>query len=332
MAGGKPMNEIEIGRHLGSEVAYTDQQAKDRAQLRLEQHIHASGGLPRRLAEPARERHYGRWLATAAALVAAAVTLQVLLPRGAGGPTSARAALRRLAALASAAPGIEVGPGQFVYTDRRELQRDTRADLATGLSWTFEVPIEREEWVASDGSGRVLARFGDPVFVSQADEAAWRQSGSPPLLQSRMSDQSFEPGGLPFYDVASLPTDPGDLAALIEARKIIRRPAGDAETLDIIGILLAETYSSPDIRAALFRVGSSLPGIELLGETIDPLGRSGIAVGITEDGIRTELIFDEATSALLAQERVEAGGGPADILGWRAYMEPKVVGSVDQHR
>jgi hypothetical protein len=41
----------------------------------------------------------------------------------------------------------------------------------------------------------------------------------------------------------------------------------------------------PDL-GALYRLIESLPGVQLLGSMTDKLGRHGIAVGYTQDGMR----------------------------------------------
>ena len=73
------------------------------------------------------------------------------------------------------------------------------------------------------------------------------------------------------------------------------------------------------------------------GEVEDPVGRSGTGIAYTDRrrGIRHELIFDPATSALLGeQESIVRSGAfgfkapPGTPIGYAAYLESKVVDSV----
>jgi hypothetical protein len=140
-------------------------------------------------------------------------------------------------------------------------------------------------------------------------------------------------------DASGLPTDPLKLRHLIEARKIrgVEGPPGEAETFTLIGDMLRETYLPSDVRAAIYRLTAELPGVELLGEVHDPVGRPGTGIAFTDRkrGTRHELIFDPATSALLGERESIVGSAPYGFqappgtpIGYAAYLESKVVDSV----
>jgi hypothetical protein len=74
--------------------------------------------------------------------------------------------------------------------------------------------------------------------------------------------------------------------------------------------LLARPITPPALRAALFRVLAGLEGIRVLGATTDEQGRRGIAVAITFDGVRHELIFDPRSSLLLAERDIVVTAHP----------------------
>jgi hypothetical protein len=98
--------------------------------------------------------------------------------------------------------------------------------------------------------------------------------------------------------------------------------------------------TSPQLRAALFRVLADLPGVQLLGRQRDRLGRSGIAVAVTQGGsgrVREELLFDPATSNVLQTEGVQlraAPGGPAvpdgTVLQYTDFLSRGVVNSITE--
>jgi hypothetical protein len=54
----------------------------------------------------------------------------------------------------------------------------------------------------------------------------------------------------------------------------------------------------------LYQLVADLPGVELVFDVKDSLGRDGVAVAYTHAGVRDELIFDPDTSQLLAEQDV----------------------------
>jgi hypothetical protein len=102
----------------------------------------------------------------------------------------------------------------------------------------------------------------------------------------------------------------------------------------VIRDLLRAPLTPPDVRAALFEVAAGLPGIELLGEMDDRVGRPGVAVAMTAFPFtpwhRQEIvIFDPATSVLLEERSVglaSYGDTPAPFLwGYATYLETEIV-------
>ena len=178
------------------------------------------------------------------------------------------------------------------------------------------------------GSARTGARLvettGTPSFPTQKDETVWRAAGSPDLGGNQTTDESFkagapDQGGLFYFDLSNLPTDPSQLKQLIEERKIEGGPSGDAETFTIIGDMLRETYAPPALRAALYQIVADLPGVEYVGRVTDDAGRTGIAVAYpnAQGGLREELVFDPDTSKLLAERSVltqDSAEGPAGTV------------------
>jgi len=141
----------------------------------------------------------------------------------------------------------------------------------------------------------------------------------------------------PDVDLSNLPTDTAQLRQLIVDRKVEGGPAGDAETFTIIGDLLRETYAPPALRAALYHIAAGLPGVQLIGTVKDQAGRTGTAVAYASRGLRQELIFDPATSALLAEQSVVADPAAAQmdvpagtVMGWAVYLASGVVDSTSQ--
>lgn len=275
-----------------------------------------------------------RLLAAATAVVAAAAALVLVVFSGSGRVEPAAAQiLREAAGTAAAQAPVAPGPNQYLYT------RSRSAYLQASPGWSVLVPSEREAWISLDGSrkGRVRAVTGRPRFVSPDQRSGWLAAGSPPLPRAGAVEESMVSGTGGIVDPADLPTDPAALLAKIEARSIpgVEGPPGEAETFVLIGDLLRQGYLPSAVRAALYEAAAELPGVESLGEVEDPVGRPGLGVAFSDRGSRHELILDPATSALLGERETLLGtdaygfDAPAGTtIGWAAYLEQKVLGSV----
>ncbi len=298
-------------------------------------------------AGPARRARGGRrrWAVAAgvaAAAVAIAVAVPAMLPGGhpGGAPNAAAAALLRAAKVAATQEGTPPpGPGQYVYTKTESMNETDWANVGPNHDLYFSVliPVVREAWIGTDGSGRLLETNGTPTFLTEHDRSVWIAAGRPDLGGNQTHDESYKPGGLSYLDLTSLPTDPEQLRAMIEERKVEGGPPGEAETFTIIGDLLRETYAPPKLRAALYQIASELPDVQLVGNVKDPEGRDGIAVAYPNNGVLHELIFDPNTSTLLAerteitdpsQAHVQVPAGT--VVGWAAHLGSGIVDSPDQ--
>jgi hypothetical protein len=283
---------------------------------------------------PVRRR---RPLALAGALVAIAAVASVAaigLPfGGSGGASPAAAAVLRDAARTAASQRPTAPPvaGQYVYTKSEGLFQNTA--VTRGQTIKFYEQVTREAWIGPDGSGRIRERDGTPRFVTSADRDAWLSAGKPALTGDRNTDETFRRGGLHYFDLSKLPTDPHALESLVENRTIEGGPPGDAETFTILGDLLRETYAPPGVRSALYTIASELPGVQLVGPTDDHLGRRGTAVAYVSQGLRHELIFDPRTAALLGEQTTVSDPSqvrslPAGaVVEWTSYLSSGVVDS-----
>jgi hypothetical protein len=267
------------------------------------------------------------------ALVALLLLMQAILPPSVGGPDLAQATLSELASVAALNAAPALSRDQFLYVRTTSTLSRTRTDLTLGTSWTTIVSVRRETWLASDGSGRILERFGQPRFPTSTDRETWAQAGSPKLLpHGRRYDSPFHAGELAPRDLGALPRDPESLAALITSGEIAGISEGaHGNPLSTVADLLGEVPATAGLRSSLFNATALLTGIESLGIAADPLGRSGIAVAVVGSGVRVELIFDSKSSALLAKivSLVDAEGHPLRVLERTTYVDRVVVDSTD---
>lgn len=216
---------------------------------------------------------------------------------------SAQVALTRAAEVAAGATVPQLAPGQYLYA------RTAATELFTFGSgderWTAFVPVQQEFWIAPDGSGRIREVPGRPTFSGQRDRALWRASGKP-RVQGRPSDRVVGPGALAPDLGAEASTDAQSLALVLLRTDLASDLPEDQRLFVVSSDLLSSPLVTPELRSSLYHLVAGLDKVELLGHVKDPMGRTGIGVAIPSGSTGVEsrrvLIFDEATSAVLAEE------------------------------
>jgi hypothetical protein len=300
------MDEIELLRTFRVDPLGPDLGTTERARAKLRTAIALERGEKVAASRPRWRR---RRLIPAALVATAAVAIAALVVvTGSSGPgvsEAAAEALRQQARIAAGQPAFPPpGPGQYLYTKTREMFVNNRATPSGGW-YHYRNPVVRESWLGTDGRGRLRTKAGKVTFLTSEDRAEWRADGSPNIADSAVCSRPFcdewQPHGLRVWDLSNVTTDPAKLRQLIEERKLEGGPPGDGETFVIISDMLRETYAPPKLRAALYRVASELPGIELLGKVHDGVGREGVGVAYIINGMRDELIFNPETSAILGE-------------------------------
>jgi hypothetical protein len=267
----------------------------------------------------------GRLRTAVVALVVA--VLAIGLPRGPFsvlGPIdpAAAAALRQAATVAAGAHALDFGDG-YIYTKTQALWGFQASD------WRYLRPLVREDWMARDGSGRTREKVGKPIFLSEADRKAWEASGSKPFA----FNHDFGPGELePQFGNASLPTEVDPLREAVRELAAASHPwpRTDGQMFVVIRDLLRDPLTPPAVRAALFQVAASLPGIALLGDVTDRVGRPGVGIAMSNFLLHVEIvIFDPATSDLLEERTLGVlpygDTAPPITWGWSTYLETRVV-------
>lgn len=273
-----------------------------------------------------RSRRARRVAAALVLVVVLAALATVVLVRQEG-PATATELLRDASMVAADQPH-EASLGRYLYMRTRVQQLVVAGPQ--GDAWSYVLPIDEETWIAPDGSGRVRSVFGPVRFLGPRDQQRWEAAGSPELAGGE-SDDVLPEGSLTYEDLGQLPTDPTSLRAqLVEDVEAEGLPVNVGVFLRIAE-LLARGDAGPDLRSSLYEVVAQLPGVELAGEVIDPVGRPGVGVAMSyrQAGtpLRALMIFDEQTTELLAQERILVerapwvDADPGTLLSSIAYLE-----------
>lgn len=81
------------------------------------------------------------------------------------------------------------------------------------------------------------------------------------------------------------------------------------EAFTTIGDLIREAIAPPQVSAALYRAAPLIPGVSVIKDATDAIGRHGIAVALTSHGVRTEWIFSKQTHLYLGEKDINVANG-----------------------
>jgi hypothetical protein len=320
-----------------------ERQALDRARHELQG---ATVAAPRAAPRRGRDRRTAR-LALVVGLAAAIVVVVASLPKGSGtsgsgfGPAtaSARVVLERAARAISRQVWHPLKSGQWLYF--RQLGSNPAHD---GLASARANSVE-QVWIAASGAARIVGG-GDVLLFHQpraAILAEQRRQRRETHLHVMAYGQRYHWGAGPDYrQLIHLPADPIKLRRWIEDKGVnpgstCASGAADCNVFGFVESLLSGGPLPPKLSAALYRVIATLPGMRFIGQTSDPLGRRGVAVGYffkNQPG-RDELIFDPATGVFLAERGISLDpktmhGPVGSVVYWSAIDHEGIVNSDHQ--
>lgn len=233
--------------------------------------------------------------AAGAAALAAAIVL-ALLPRNTPGTSpAATRLLAKIATVAAAQPSPQVRNSQFWYI--KSWVSNLVCNGGSGNNCVLEKPHEAQIWQSVSN----LCVTG-----------LLREDGqdTPLKFSSNYLHCPYQ-GGVhdPTYRfLQSLPTDPHALLGLIERDMQGQLPRPE-EAFTTIGDLLGAAIAPPQVSAALYRTAALVPGVTVVPDAIDTIGRHGVAVAYTFRGIRTEWIFTKKTFRYLGARDVNVATG-----------------------
>jgi len=250
-------------------------------------------------------------VATGVALAAAAAISVAVpgtsRPEVSGGRPGVIQLLAKIATVAGRQPAPHVRDSQFEYV--KSLERDYVWSRAAGpgsgqTPWHIHLtrPYERQIWFSvSDLCRTGLLRQGATTVRVALPLGPPAHSDKPPCPNRGYLDE-------PTYRLLqSLPASPAALLHRIrafdnaQAGHPLRGAQADAAAFSTISDLVGESIVPPVIGAALYRAVALIPGVRMVPDAVDALGRHGVGVILRAGTIwgPTEMIFDRKTLQLI---------------------------------
>ena len=274
----------------------------------------------------------------AAALIAAGVAMVIVASQGTSPPPASAATVlyASAAALERSGPSLALGPHDYLY--ERSVARSRFVD-PEGHILLHELG---ETWTARNGAGRVRDTVLNRSVISRHLDVRLGPSSG----RQRPSAHPFTmayPVSLSYRQLQRLPSSPQRLATVVSrladrtARALRESSFRNAHSEIVLYVLrsLALSPAPTAVRAAVYQVMASTPGIKLLGHRRDALGRRGDMFAATLGAMRAEIIINPTTGRLLQFTRILMHPSGLDP-GWRpglisrdTYVEQVVVGSMN---
>jgi len=276
-------------------------------------------------------------LAAGAAVLGVATAATAISIASQGGPAlppPSKAAVQLLAKVADAAarePTPNVRDSQYMYAEIKEA--------------TVSLPDNLEPFIKSGSFPRQLRLRLQKLRTQKHTSQIWmpvadvcrtgllriaRQHGgwdNEPFSAGGPGVKCPSIGGLndaTYRLLQTLPTDPQALLAMIYKVERGHGPTPDQEAFVTIGDLLRDKIVPRRVAAALYRAAALIPGVTLVPNATDAIGRHGVAVAQTADGIRNELIFSKTSLRLIGERTILASAGistDATAIISRAFVD-----------
>jgi hypothetical protein len=284
----------------------------------------------------------------AAAAILAASVFAIAPDASSPSGTAAAATLLRLSIVAGAQPALlPTRPGQYYFTSFEYSQAVTiNGGCAIAhcepVASTFAIRFVyvEEFWVRPGGLVRIRVVRTSPSLVATT-RVGWLASGRPSI--ARLLPRTFSEIVRPMRHAVSpatallsvqhLPTSPANLSAALDAGPL-GGPSYDTQNkFNALATILGTGGASPALRAAVFKVLATIPGVRDLGMVRDALGRRGDAFEVapghryacdTTSCPTSEMVIDPASGTLLAEASLNPIGRPM----WTTYLSIGIASSL----
>ncbi|MGW7361911.1 CU044_5270 family protein [Streptomyces sp. NPDC054841] len=233
-----------------------------------------------------------------------------------------------LAAADGSQPAVK--PGQYIYIESKA----AGTHLRTVGDKTIVVSEElhrRQVWKSPDGTKGWLI---DPAV----NDSLEGETLSLPDELGNIPEASLNG---PSYDyLAKLTTDPDALLAKIYKETKGHGNSPDQQAFTTIGDLVRESYPPAQLHSALFKAAAKIPGVVVVQDAVDAVGRHGVAVARLDEtsGQREEWIFDRKSHVFLGERTVQVRQNtgedallkPGTVISTTAVLNRAVVDGIKQ--
>jgi hypothetical protein len=256
--------------------------------------------------------------------------------------------LAKIAAAAAAQPNPVVRDSQFVYLKTwgagsvcnpggtqlrlpagsrtsayRKSLRAYRKSVHVAVPWDCVPgkPAEVQFWYQVSS----LCATGEYLAQGRMTKFSFKAASADPEHFSCSGNMNY-----PTYRfMQTLPTDSHALLRLI--KQTDREPRSGPESwywaFFTIGELLYNA-PPPPVTAALYRAAALIPGVTVVPDATDTIGRPGVAVAFTYQGMRTEWIFSKRTLRYLGSREVGIANGV--LISQQAIQQHAIVDHAGQ--
>ncbi|WP_326549370.1 CU044_5270 family protein [Micromonospora sp. NBC_01813] len=204
----------------------------------------------------------------------------------AGSPDGAPELLGEIALVAATGHTGPIRADQFIYVESQVASTYESHNADTGETTLVRQGLHRRQvWLSPDGHrGWLIDSLNEPAGIT---------------LDSDVRSVTYDL-------LTTLPTDPDALLEWIYAETRGQGNHPDHQAFTTIGDLIGEQYLPADLSAALYRAAATIPGVLLVDDATDAIGRSGVAVARVEEGtgVRHEWIFDRNDHTFLGSRTV----------------------------
>ncbi|MFI5617775.1 CU044_5270 family protein [Streptomyces sp. NPDC051567] len=234
--------------------------------------------------------------------------------------------VQQIATAASAQQTPEPKPGQYIYIKSKVSYLASSYNADTNEAKTWVQPLhQREIWKSPD------------ALKGWLDEPGYQSRGGITLdadgPHSKPKNGQDIPGEVVRLSYNWLKAQPAEPEALLKA--IYATVSGprdrDQQAFETIKAIINEQLVPTPTAAALYRAAAKIPGVVVVQNSQDAVGRTGLALARLDEktGERTEMVFDRTNFAYLGSRSVqvkEVGNvKPGTVVERTAVLERAVV-------
>lgn len=165
-----------------------------------------------------------------------------------------------------------------------------------------EYPYLRSDWVAVDGKRNGLARTTWPEgqYIPEGI-----QEGDIKDLFNPTEDMvlSADPNGFNYRELQKMPTDPDKLYELVWAKSEGQGPTHEWAALEYLATMLDTAQLLPELNSAIVRAAAKVPGVTVVQNAKDAVGREGIGLSFGQGKDREVWVFDKKSLKYLGSDR-----------------------------